>query len=121
MATSTGGIHWYYDTLTPRLAGFVVAVDGAVGVIMERLAQDVEDYAQANAPWDDRTGAARDGLVAEAEDRGAFEHAIVLRHTIDYGIWLEVRWNGRFAIILPTIEHMGPIVMAELDSVFAFV
>ena len=24
---------------------------------------------------------------------------------VHYGIWLEVRWGGRFAIIVPTIEH----------------
>lgn len=112
------GIHWYFDTLTPRMAVFAVVADQAAQEILEVAAQAVEQYAQSNAPWDDRSGAARDGLTAEYEDAGLFKHAIVLYHTVDYGIWLEIRWNGRYAIIVPTIEHMGPVVMAAASNMF---
>jgi len=44
---------------------------------------------------------------------------MVLYHTVEYGIWLEIRWNGQYAIIIPTIEHMGPVIMAELESLFS--
>lgn len=108
-----GSIKWYYDSLTPRSLAFVGLANKAVGEVLERSAQEVQEYAQSNAPWDDETGAARDGLSAEAESDG-FQHSITLFHTVDYGIWLEIRWNGRYAIIMPTIEHMGPIVMADL-------
>lgn len=113
-----GGIRWYSDTLTPRAAGFMVAVVAGVDEILDQLAQQVQDYAQANAPWEDRTGAARDGLTAEHVSDGLFRDAIVLYHTVDYGIWLEVRWSGQYAIIIPTIEHMGPVVMGELEGLF---
>jgi hypothetical protein len=39
---------------------------------------------------------------------------IDLFHTVEYGIWLEIRWDGRFAIIQPTLEHFGPEVMGSL-------
>lgn len=109
-----GRIHWYYDTLTPRSLAFVAVANKAVSEAMESAAQEVQEYAQSNAPWEDDTGAARDGLSAEAESDG-FSHSITLFHTVDYGIWLEIRWNGRYAIIMPTIETMGPKIMAQLS------
>jgi len=109
-----GGFHWYFDTLTPRMAVFGVVVEEAVEAVMEHYAGEVQDYAQENAPWEDRTGAARDGLTAEASSSGN-THEIVLYHTVDYGIWLEIRNSGEYAIILPTIEHMGPQIMAALS------
>lgn len=118
MATKSG-VDWYYDTLTPGLAAFPVVMDAAVGEVMERLAQQVQDYMHQNAPWSDRTGDARSGLTAEA-DEDTFLHYITLFHTVDYGVWLEVRWSGRYAIIVPTIEAMGPVVMAEIEGLMDF-
>lgn len=111
-----GSIRWYYNSLIPRGLAFHVVLDAALEEAFESLAEQVEEYAKTNAPWEDRSGAARDGLTAEYVDGGLFQHAIVLYHTADHGIWLEVRWNGRFAIIIPTIEAMGPRVMAGLGG-----
>jgi hypothetical protein len=107
------GIRWYYDTLTPRLTLFAVAFDVGLHNLAEDLAQDVEEYAKENAPWEDQTGAARDGLTAEARHR-LNHYYIDLYHTVDYGIWLEIRFDGEYAIILPTLEAMGPRIMSEL-------
>jgi hypothetical protein len=30
-------------------------------------------------------------------------HELILLHSMPYGIWLEVRWSGRYAIIGPTM------------------
>jgi hypothetical protein len=88
-----------------------IALDHAVGeglmaqVEEEALvkAQEILNYAQANAPWADRTGDARRGLdVAVQQDPEAI--IIQLYHTVDYGLWLEVIQSGRFAIIMPTLE-----------------
>lgn len=109
---------WYSDTLTPGIAEFIVLADQVVEQILEALAERVQDYARSNAPWDDRTGDARSGLTAEVVNEGLGVSNIVLYHTVDYGIWLEVRWSGRYAIIVPTMEHYGPIIMAELSGLF---
>jgi len=109
-----GGVHWFYNTLTPKLALFPIAADAGLALYVDDRAQDVQDYAQENAPWEDRTGAARDGLTAEAHHN--FGHYYIdLFHTVDYGIWLEIRWDGRYAIIQPTLEHFGPMLMADLS------
>lgn len=113
-----GKIYWYFDSLTPRMLALPVVMDAAIEEVLEELAAQVEEYARSNAPWEDQSGDAREGLTAEVEDGGPFKNSIVLYHTVDYGIWLEVRWNGRYAIIQPTIEHYGPVVMATLGTCF---
>lgn len=108
-------IIWEEDTLTPGMAEFTIVANEAIQLLVEDLARRMQDYAQANAIWEDRTGEARKGLTAEAETSETIS-SITLYHTQTYGIWLEVRWSGRYAIIIPTIEHFGPILMTELDG-----
>lgn len=78
-------------------------------------AAEMEAYAKTNAPWQDRTGAARASLSATVEETGPIG-TIVLSHGVDYGIWLEVANGGRFAIIAPTIDAFGPRTMRSLQN-----
>lgn len=83
--------------------------------IAHEQAAEMQAYARSNAPWQDRTGAARAGLTATVEETGPIG-TIVLSHGVDYGIWLEVANGGRFAIIAPTIDVFGPKVMRSLQN-----
>ena len=69
-----------------------------------------EGYAKVNARWTDRTGNARGGIVGQADNSGARRGhwEIHLAHSVSYGIWLEVRFGGRYAIIRPTLERIAP-------------
>ena len=58
---------------------------------------------RANAPWHDNTGNARAGLMTKHEKEPMVEHRLILYHTVNYGVWLEVRFSGRYAIIGPTM------------------
>lgn len=75
------------------------------------MADEVVAYAQDNAPWSDITGEARNGLTAEVYDQGG-EVVLDLVHTVDYGVWLETIQNGRFAIIMPTLERFAPEIFS---------
>lgn len=86
----------------------------AAWITAQRSAPDVENYMRNEAPWKDQTGNARNGLMARAFREGD-EVGIDLFHSVPYGIFLEVRFNGAYAIIQPTIDHMGPIVMARYN------
>lgn len=66
-----------------------------------------EAHMKANAPWTDRSTNARDGLKARTVV-STNKVAIVLYHSVPYGVFLEIRWGGRFAIIEPTIMVMAP-------------
>lgn len=112
-----GGIRWITNPYrTGGSAGrFVIHLAVGLAAFTKGFARQVEQYAKDNAPWEDRTGDARDGLKAIGEQR-LTTYTITLYHTTSYGLWLEVRWDGKYAIIVPTLEVMGPRYMAELAA-----
>jgi len=88
----------------------------AAHIASQSMAPEVENYMKINAPWDDQTGNARNGLAARAY-RDKDEIGIVLYHQVPYGIWLETRFGGKYAIIEPTIQAMSPKVMARYERI----
>ena len=96
----------------PLLAGFI---DRSVAAAMKYHEGPVENYMKANAPWTDRTTNARNGLAARYVPGGT-KHSLVLFHQVPYGIWLEVRHDGKYAIIMPTVQEFGPKVMHTLEQ-----
>jgi len=73
-------------------------------------------HAKSTAPWTDQTGNARQGLTA-TPGRSTDTYFIDLFHRMPYGIWLEVRWNGRYQVIVPTIQVMGKELMVTTRAV----
>lgn len=109
-----------------------VKLDAALSALMAYESTRTETYMRENAPWTDRTANARNGLFAKpvrsesvAGDKNALgqfmkagvHHGIVLFHTMPYGIFLETRWSGRYAIILPTIAEKAPDVMRGTQNI----
>lgn len=82
-----------------------------MAVAAAAFAPRIEAHMKGNAPWNDQTGNARAGLFARPEF-GAGEAKIVFGHSVFYGIFLETRWSGRYAIVLPTLEEMAPQFMS---------
>lgn len=110
---ASGMLVW--DTLGPALT--YMAVDQFVQVVeaMQEGADKVVEYGQANAPWTDRTGAARSSLNARVYTDG-FEVILEFAHGVDYGEWLELIQDGNFAIIMPTLEAVGPEIMRDAGA-----
>ena len=101
-----------------NLEQFPDRVDGAVHAVMEYQGQKAASHMKTNARWTDRTGNARNGLGYKVTWEPKVLHAIHLFHRVSYGIFLETRWAGRYAIILPTIQQFGPDTMRLLDKLF---
>lgn len=133
-------IVWTEDQISPRLSGLPEKLNAYIGAMMAYQAPKVQDHMRTTAPWTDRTGNARNGLFARYNGGAALassvinmrganggsagqmlggavdSHAIDLYHTVPYGIWLEVRWSGKYAVIAPTIQTEGPRVMAAIQG-----
>jgi hypothetical protein len=77
-----------------------------------------EEYAKTNAPWQDQTANARQSLHAFVEQLSDDTVRLYLSHGVEYGIWLEVRWQGRYAIIWPTIERHLEEIRLMLQRIF---
>lgn len=86
----------------------------ALQMYVETVASDFEGYAKENRPWTDRTSRARQGLTGYVKrtDKG---YRIILAHTVDYGIWLELVNEKRFAILEPTVRLKGPEAVQGLS------
>jgi hypothetical protein len=113
MATKAG-IVWEVppSVLAANTAAYGKRLYAAVVALGQYFAARLEGYAKANAPWTDRTGHARQSLVGRCVPTAAAV-VIVLASLADYGIWLEVAHQGRYAILLRTLQaHHGEIVGA---------
>lgn len=113
-------INWHEgaSTLFDGIDNFEPKTKDAIQELMLNYAIKMVEYAKANAPWNDRTGAARAGLDADVTDRGD-QIVLSLFHTVEYGIFLEVRWGAIYAVILPTIETLGPDLMSEFEDLIS--
>jgi hypothetical protein len=98
------------DALSQRMGTYGNLVMEAIQRVALYWAPIIEAEAKANAPWTDRTGQARQGLRGFVQDLSETVVAIYLVHQKDYGVYLELARQGRYAIIMPTLErHYQPI------------
>jgi hypothetical protein len=100
-------------TIRVRNAALVPRMMSAIHVLFQYEARNVESYMRSNAPWQDQTGNARNGLSARPFQT-ATNVGIDLFHTVPYGIWLETRFSGQYAIIVPTINAKAPEIMSSV-------
>jgi hypothetical protein len=83
-----------------------------MAVSAHAFAPRAEKHIKETAPWTDRTSNARNSLTARPEIRNGGEEAVViLAHGVFYGIFLEVRFSGAYAVIIPSIEVLAPQYM----------
>lgn len=74
-------------------------------LLADTASKKMEQWAKENAKWVDRTSNARQGLRGEGywEDRNTLVVAIM--HQVDYGIWLELAMERKYAILEQALEQ----------------
>jgi len=80
----------------------------AVVALAQNWAGNLEQEAKDNAPWQDRTGNARNGLKGEVVLVGRNVVKITLAHSVEYGVFLELANDGKYAILKPTLDAAVP-------------
>lgn len=108
---------FWTGTLNEGLIKFQAVLHERLSATMHYTAASMESYAKTNAPWVDRTGNARNGLKGVPIIVPLKSYGASLSHSVPYGIWLEVRWAGRYSIIMPTIRHESVKVIALLKRI----
>lgn len=111
-------VTWDDRALYNKLRTFNARADRFITAATAYHATQAVSFARQNAQWTDRTGNARNGLFARAE-RDAPVYRIVIGHSVPYGVWLEVRWSGRYQIIRPTVDHEGPELMRTVSTMYS--
>lgn len=89
----------------------------AIEALAEFISVELQNEARQDAPWQDRTGNARSGLVgATINDFARKVVEIYLIHSVAYGVFLELCHAGRYAIIAPVIERNLQKIKRMLDD-----
>jgi hypothetical protein len=104
---------------TVWLAGteaYIRAVWNAIYAACQKRAPEIQNWMRSNAPWTDRTGNARQGLNTQVEG-SQDEIALFFAHGVFYGIFLELRNSGRYAVVNPALDHWGPIIWQDVLAV----
>lgn len=108
------------EKMAAALEAYGAKVFVAVLAVARFIAAKMQNASRQNAPWEDRTGNARSGLFAVAEQAGKEIVELYLSHghTVFYGQFLELNHGGKYAIIMPTIEQHLPELKHMLDGIF---
>lgn len=119
-----GGIKWITppSELAVAVGKYGEDVLKAVAAVAQYSATEMQNQAQQQASWTDRTGNARTGLFGTSEaDFASHVVTIYLSHSasLDYGIWLELANSGRYAVIMRTMESRYEEVMSRIKAVLA--
>lgn len=103
---------------------YETAIRRGIWMIANKWAPQIEAWMKANAPWFPgdgwdggrvvplppgytTTGNARQALYTEVHNATASMVEIILAHGVEYGLWLEVRHQGRWAIITPALDYFA--------------
>lgn len=87
----------------------------AVKMFAQEGAKKFENYAKTNKPWTDRTGHARQRLVGWVEVL-MNKVRIHIGHGVDYGVYLELCNERRYAILQPTVNAVSKEVLEGYEE-----
>lgn len=103
------------DTLMPRLMTLDSLIRKGVQATVTYYEPIAEARMKERAPWTDRTGNARNGLAARSRV-GDDEFSLILFHQVPYGIYLETKNGGKYAVIMPVARDIGKDMMKTINK-----
>lgn len=89
----------------------------ALTMVTETMAKKMEGWAQENARWTDRTGNARQDLTGRHYWEDAQTVVAEISHGVEYGYWLEVAHNKKYAILEDSLEANKDAIMKAWRAV----
>lgn len=103
------------EVLQQAIDSYGKLVESKVGafLVMERL--EAQNWMRQNRPWKDISGNARRGLRVEVVERGD-SWIMYFIHSVDYGVFLELRNGGKYAVIEPGLRRTVPRIKNGLKG-----
>ena len=98
-----------------KIAEASTKTEAAIHMYAENGALKLQNYAKEHRPWTDRTGHARQRLSGSTR-RVQNGYEIILAHGVDYGIWLELAHEKKYAIIQPTIKAKSSEILSGFEK-----
>lgn len=106
--------------LLKRLENAETKSQVAIKMFSQEGAKKFENYAKNNRPWTDRTGHARQRLVGWVE---MFSNKVRIHigHGVDYGVYLELAHENRYAILQPTVNALSKEVLEGFKELIRYI
>lgn len=76
----------------------------ALQIVSDTAAKKMADWAKENKPWETRTGHAVEQLSGNAYWQNKDILVTAVMHNVDYGIWLELAHEKKYAVLEKAIE-----------------
>ena len=103
-------VRFDYSQITKNLGVYKTRVEAGLLMYATTKANELESYMKLNRPWTDRTGHARQRLTGWVEVL-TNKVRIYIGHGVDYGIYLELCHEKRYAILQPTVNALSKEVL----------
>lgn len=91
----------------------------AIRMFAQEGAKKFENHAKKNRPWVDRTGHARQRLVGWVETFSD-KVRIHIGHGVDYGVYLELCNEKRYAILQPTVNACSKEIVQGFSKLMRY-
>ena len=106
--------------LLKRLENAETKSQVAIKMFSQEGAKKFENYAKNNRPWIDRTGHARQRLIGWVE---MFSNKVRIHigHGVDYGVYLELAHEKRYAILQPTVNALSKEVLEGFKELMRYI
>lgn len=92
------------------------AIHHGIYQLAQRYAPEIENWMKSNAPWQDRSGGARQTLFSDVEDIAGTMIDLIMSHGVEYGRFLEMNYGGRWAIVGPALDYFAPKIWADVQN-----
>ncbi len=111
------GVNWESSPgdMAKRVEAYGKRLLQAVYELAVKWTQQLVNEMKETHPWKNRTGAAEKNLFGRVV-RVAMGAVLILGHGVTYGIYLERKNAGRYAIVHPTLQRNYAAIMASLQQ-----
>jgi hypothetical protein len=99
-----------FNTKNFNLKSAAMKHKAALSIYADTAAKKMEAEAKTKAPWEDRTGNARNSIRGEGGWDG-YLLKVVLSGGMSYNVWLELAHEKKYAILRPTIDRNTPSII----------
>lgn len=96
------------DESIQKLKEFTPKLKAALALDSQNIAKEMEKWAKENASWADRTAHARLFLKSTVKWTNTNTLMVAMSHNVDYGVYLELAYEGKYAILERAITEFAP-------------
>ncbi|NFQ84180.1 hypothetical protein FDG04_02380 [Clostridium sporogenes] len=96
------------DEAMGKLKEFTPKLKAALALDAQNIAMQMEKWAKENVVWKDRTAHARLFLTSTVKWTNTNTLMVALSHQVDYGVYLELCNEGKYAILERAIQEFAP-------------